>query len=172
MSRVQIFVSYDPDHDQDLYERLVSQSRAVGSKFDVLGASEPGDPTAETSETVRGFIRDADQAIFLCGAHTGDSHRMGAELQLVQEEDTPYILLWGRRETMCTKPLGAKSSEGMYSWTRDILSDQISTTDRRARSDAAVRTSIAAKHAPASALAGGSRSGSTEAQRGSAATKL
>jgi hypothetical protein len=31
---------------------------------------------------------------------------------------------------MCTKPEGAKSTDAMYSWTRDILESQISATLR------------------------------------------
>ena len=48
-----------------------------------------------------------------------------AELKIAQEQQKPYILLWGRRQTMCTKPAGAKPSDGMYSWTMPILLDQV-----------------------------------------------
>ena len=58
--------------------------------------------------------------------------RVFAELRIAQEEQKPYFLLWGRREIMCTKPTGAKSSEGMYSWTSQILQDQITLTTRKA----------------------------------------
>ena len=61
-------------------------------------------------------------------------------IRIVQEERTPYILLWGRREIMCTKPVGAKPAEGMYSWTRQILQDQITLTLRKARADAMAET--------------------------------
>jgi hypothetical protein len=57
---------------------------------------------------------------------------VSAELRIAQEERTPYFLLWGRREIMCTKPIGAKSAEGMYSWTRQILQDQITVASRKA----------------------------------------
>jgi len=45
------------------------------------------------------------------------------------------VLLWGRRATMCTKPIGAKPAEGMYSWTREILQDQMTLTLRKSRAD-------------------------------------
>ena len=46
-------------------------------------------------------------------------------------------MLWGRREVMCAKPVGAKPAEGMYSWTRQILQDQIAFAARKLQSDAA-----------------------------------
>ena len=58
---------------------------------------------------------------------------MSAEIRIAQEEKTPYFLLWGRRGAMCKKPIGAKSAEGMYNWTREILEDQVAFALRRAR---------------------------------------
>jgi hypothetical protein len=57
---------------------------------------------------------------------------VAAELRIAREEGKPYLLLWGRRELMCTKPEGAKPSDAMYSWTRDILESQLSATLRNA----------------------------------------
>ena len=74
--------------------------------------------------------------IVICSEHTGSSTRVSAELLIAQEEGIPYFLLWGRREIMCTKPIGAKPSEGMYSWTRQVLRDQISVVHRKAEADA------------------------------------
>jgi hypothetical protein len=58
---------------------------------------------------------------------------VAAELRIAQEEGKPYLLLWGRRELMCTKPSGSKPSDAMYSWTRDILEGQMSATLRTAK---------------------------------------
>jgi hypothetical protein len=44
---------------------------------------------------------------------------------MAQEEDRPYVLLWGRREPMCKKPTTARPADSMYSWTPEILRDQI-----------------------------------------------
>lgn len=51
--------------------------------------------------------------------------RMGAELRIAQEENRPYVLLWGRRKPMCTRPATARPADSMYSWTLAILQDQI-----------------------------------------------
>ena len=52
------------------------------------------------------------------------------ELAIAQEEEKPYMLLWGRRDKMCTKPDGARKLDAMYSWTRETLETQISATIR------------------------------------------
>lgn len=137
MSEVQVFVSFDTQHDGDLYELLLAHSRTPSSGFAVLGGSKPSSTADFASESARRGIREADQVIVLCGEHTEASTGVGAELELAQQEQTPYILVWGRRDAMCTKPIGAKPAEGMYSWTREILQDQIRLMARKAAADAA-----------------------------------
>jgi hypothetical protein len=72
----------------------------------------------------------ADEVIMICGEHTDSSQRMAAELNIAREVGKPYLLVWGRRESMCKKPVGARPTDTMYSWTRDILRAQISATLR------------------------------------------
>jgi len=137
MSRLHVFVSFDMEHDGELYELLLAQSRAPSSGFAVLGGSERSTATDVGSERARRLIGEADQVIVICGEHTEASIAVSAELRIAQQERTPYFLLWGRREIMCTKPIGAKPAEGMYSWTRQILQDQIMITSRRTGADVA-----------------------------------
>lgn len=133
MSRVRIFVSYDVDHDTELFELFLSESRKPGSGFEVSGTSEHLSASGNWSDGVRDRIGAADQMIVICGEHTEASMGMSAELRIAREVQTPYFLLWGRREIMCTKPAGARPSEGMYSWTRPILANQIAVTLRSTR---------------------------------------
>ena len=70
---------------------------------------------------VRRRVRDADEVIVICGEHTAASERMNTELRIAQEENKPYLLLWGRRERMCSMPVGVKRTACMYSWTRETL---------------------------------------------------
>jgi hypothetical protein len=133
MNKICVFVSFDIENDGELYERLLAQSITPTSGFEVLGGSQH--LTAKGTERVHRQIRQADQVIVICGEHTKASMGVSAELRIAQEERTPYFLLWGRREIMCTKPIGAKSAEGMYSWTRQILRDQITLTARKAAAD-------------------------------------
>ena len=139
MSKIHIFVSFDVEHDGELYQLLLGQSGSPGFDFAVLGCSAGGTATDVVSETVRGRIREADQVIVICGEHTDSSSRVSAELRIAQEGRIPYFLLWGRRDIMCAKPIGAKRDEGMYSWTRQILEEQITVVSRPIRPDVAAR---------------------------------
>ena len=132
MSEIHVFASFDVDHDRELYERLLAQSATPGFTFDVLGASERYTAGDLWSEGVRRRIREADQVIVICGEHTDESLGVFAELRIAQEEQRPYFLLWGWRDSMCKKPAGAKPTDGMYSWTLPILLDQIDRVKRAA----------------------------------------
>ena len=112
MSDVQVFVSFDLDHDADLYELLLAQSRTPGFGFAVSGCSEFLTGTDLWSDTVRRGIREAHQMIVLCGERTEASTTINAELSVAQQEQTPYILLWGRREAMCTTDVPPSDRSG------------------------------------------------------------
>lgn len=124
-SKVRIFVSYDREHDEDLLDRLVEQASKATSGFEISGQSTPRSPTDHWDTRLRHSIQEADQLIVICGEHTEISGRMGAELRIAQEEDRAYVLLWGRRETMCKRPATARPADSMYSWTAEILESQI-----------------------------------------------
>ncbi len=132
MGNVHIFLSFDLDHDQDLHDLLLEQSLTRASGFEISARSEARTMTDLWDEKLRRRICAADEVIVICGEHTAASARVGAELRIAQEEQKPYFLLWGRRESMCTKPVGSKRDEGMYSWTWEILQNQIVTTLRQA----------------------------------------
>jgi hypothetical protein len=132
MTNVRIFMSYDLENDEDLYDLLLAQSLKPSSGFEISARSDSG-AADRWDERVRRRICGADEVIVICGEHTGASPRVSAELRIAQEEQKPYFLLWGRRERMCTKPVGAKPNEGMYSWTWEILQNQIVTVLRNAK---------------------------------------
>jgi hypothetical protein len=138
VSQSRVYVSFDVDHDRELYERLLGQAR--GSGFCVSGESEFDSSSDRWNERARLRIREADQMIVICGEHSEASVCMSAEIRIAQEEQTPYFLLWGRGGAMCKKPIAAKSAEGMYKWTRDILEDQIAIGSRRSRTRATVES--------------------------------
>ena len=43
----------------------------------------------------------------------------------------PYFLVWGRRGLTCTKPLGAKPDDSMYTWLWSVLKFQIGSEMRK-----------------------------------------
>jgi hypothetical protein len=130
---VRVFMSFDFDNDQDLPDLLLEQSRKQCSGFEISARSEAATMTDGWEERVRRQISEADEVIVICGEHTASSVRVSAELRVAQEEQKPYFPLWGRRERMCTRPAGSKHHDSMYSWTWEILQDQIVTTLRNAQ---------------------------------------
>ena len=130
MGNVRIFMSFDLDN---LHDMLLEQSLRPSSGFEISARSEVRGETDRWYKRVRQRICEADEVIVICGEHTKESVSVSAELRIAQEEQKPYFLLWGRRERMCTKPVGAKPNEGMYSWTWEILQNQIVTVLRNAK---------------------------------------
>jgi hypothetical protein len=77
--------------------------------------------------------------VVICGQRTAESQAVGAEFQIALEEEKPYLLIWGRRNIACTKPPGAKPSDGMYKWTLEILESRNREIERRLRARPAAR---------------------------------
>ncbi len=149
-TEIRVFVSYDREHDKDLHDRLVAQARKAASGFEISARSKARPTTAVAEEGLRREIRGADAVITICGEHTDCSERMGTELRIAREEKRPYFLLWGRRDLMCTKPTTARSADGMYSWTWEILQSQILTLRRAAGSNVRLAELSRARNAPKS----------------------
>jgi len=127
-----VFVSFDSEHDGELCDRILAESRMPGAGFTVLGASSRSPATEASQELTRRRIEKADQVIVLCGEHTDESLGVFRELKDAQRAEKPYVMLWGRRDVMCSKPQGARSADGMFSWTPQILQEQLALNQRRA----------------------------------------
>lgn len=122
MTRTRIFLSFDPENDADLAALLRTQASRPGSSFEIAAQARGG---SSSEAAVRSEIESADQVVVICGAHTHESIKVASDLGIAQAVSTPYLLLWGRREVMCKKPVGARPDDVMYSWTREILEDRI-----------------------------------------------
>ena len=130
MTQTRIYVSFDRENDSDLNELLNAQSHRPGSTFEVMKSQRRKTAHPGWDLETRTRIQAADELLVICGEHTHNSMLVSLELAIAQEEDRPYMLLWGRRDKMCMKPDGARRLDSMYSWTREILESQISATIR------------------------------------------
>jgi hypothetical protein len=128
MNRVRVYVSFDRENDRDLCDRLAAESRRPDSRFEIAGCS----PTSAHAHA-RSEIDDADEMIVVCGSQSDASVQMHAELLRAQELGKPYFLLWGRREAMCKRPLGARPDDAMYGWSPNIIHNQVVVTLRDSR---------------------------------------
>ena len=130
-ANVRIYASCDLEHDRDLLDLLIAQAAATASGFDVTATSMKSTADAAGEERLRGVIRGVDQLIVICGEHTADSDPVSIELRIAQEEKCPYFLLWGRRLPMCEKPSTAKPADTMFSWTPEVIAQQLLQLRRR-----------------------------------------
>ena len=132
MTSVRVFLSFDLEHDRDLHDLLLAQSKRRES-FAISNRSEGGAVDAPWIARVRTRIAASDEVVVICGERTDESSRMNAELRIAQEEKKPYVLLWGRRDVMCKKPRSARLDDGMYKWTAELLEHQLHSVLRRSR---------------------------------------
>lgn len=125
-----VFASFDAVHDGDLYARLLAESGDASLGITVSGGSEPFSATTDWIERTRSRIRDAEWVLVICGELTDASGGVAAELRIAREERKPHLLLWGRRNRMCTKPAGSTGSEAIYTWTPPTLHEQLAMMRR------------------------------------------
>lgn len=121
MAKTRVFTSFDFDHDEDLRNLLVGQSKNPDTPFELADYSVKHPMAGNWKEKVRTRIRGVDVVLVMCGEHTDTAAGVSAELLIVQEENKPYFLLWGRTNKTCKKPTTAKDGDKIYNWTWDNL---------------------------------------------------
>lgn len=125
MAKQRIFISFDYDNDEDIKIMLAGQAKLEDSPFDFIDASVKEPLSGDWKEKVKGRINNCDQVIVLCGTSTYTAKGVSAELEITQELDKPYFLLWGRSKKTCYKPTAALSSDKIYEWTWPNLKNLI-----------------------------------------------
>ena len=116
-----VFISFDYDHDEDLKNLLIGQSRNPDSPFEIADWSVKDPLTGDWKKKVREKLKKVDQVVVICGEHTDTASGVSTEVTIAQEEAISYFLLWGRSSKTCKKPKSAKSTDIIYKWTWDIL---------------------------------------------------
>ncbi len=112
-----VFTAFDYDHDEFLRTALVGQSKNEDSPFEICDYSVKEPFTGDWKKKVRERIKKCGQMIVICGQHTHTAAGVAAELEIAQEEELPYFLLWGYKGRTCTKPTTAKATDEIYDWT-------------------------------------------------------
>jgi hypothetical protein len=125
MAASRVFTSFDFDHDEDLRNLLVGQSKHPDSPFELADWSVKEHMTGNWKEKVRTRIRSVDQVVIICGEYTHTATGVGIELQIARDEKKPYFLLYGRSSKTCTKPTTALSTDKIYNWTWENLKNLI-----------------------------------------------
>ena len=116
MAGKRVFISFDYDHDADLKNALVGQSRFPDSPFEITDYSIKIASAGWKAEARR-RIRACSTMAVICGEHTNTAIGVSVEVEIAQEEGIPYFLLEGRSAKTCKKPTSAKDGDKMYTWT-------------------------------------------------------
>ena len=119
------FISFDFDHDEDLRNLLVGQSRNSDSPFEIADYSVKEPMTGDWKAKVRKRINLVGLVIVICGEHTNSAAGVSEELKITSDLEKEYFLLYGRSEKTCKKPKAAKASDKIYKWTWDNLKDLV-----------------------------------------------
>lgn len=120
-SKIKVFISFDYDHDADLKNLLVGQAKNEDSPFEITDMSIKEELSGDWKEKVKQRIKKVDQVIVICGEYTNSATGVSAEVEMAQDEEKSYFLLWGRSDKDCVKPKSAKNEDKIYKWTWDNL---------------------------------------------------
>ncbi len=112
-----VFISFDFDHDEQLRDALIGQSKLPDSPFSIADWSVHEPQTGDWKEKVRARIRRVEQVAVICGYYTASATGVAAEVLIAREERKPYFLLRGHPTGACQKPTTALSADKMYDWT-------------------------------------------------------
>ncbi len=116
-SKVRVFVSFDYDHDKDLKDLLIGQSKNDDSPFEISDWSVKQELTGDWKEKAKKKIKQSQVVAVICGKHTDSATGVSAEVGIAQGEKIDYFLLAGRSDGGNKKPKSAKSSDKLYKWT-------------------------------------------------------
>lgn len=125
MANIRLFVCFDSGRDDDLRALFARQCVAPGSLLTVSDWSRVELPHSGWEEKLRDRLVDIDAVVVLCGEGTSAAPNVNREFGIVQANDKPYVLLWGRRSGACTRPEPARVDDHFYSWTWNIVNEQI-----------------------------------------------
>ena len=111
-----VFISFDYDHDSNLKDLLIGQSKNGNSPFEIADWSVKEELSGNWKEKVRKKMRQVDVVAVICGKHTDTASGVAAEIKIAQEEGIRYFLLAGHSNGGNKKPKSAKASDSICKW--------------------------------------------------------
>ena len=123
-----VFISFDYDHDRDLKELLVGQSRHKDSPFSIIDHSIKKETKLWKADAKKRIGR-AFVVIVICGLHTDKAVGVAEEIGIANDLGVKYRLLRGRKDGQARRPKGTSwLFDPVHDWTWDNLRQM---TDRR-----------------------------------------
>jgi hypothetical protein len=125
MAATRLFVCFDSEQDDDLRLLFARQCVAPASMLFVADWSRGESPHAGWEQRLRDRMEQVDAVVVLCGEATHSASNVNREFGIAQEQNKPYVLLWGRRTGTCTRPATALVADHFYSWSWSVLTEQL-----------------------------------------------
>lgn len=132
-SAVRLFGCFDAPRDADLLALFRRQCAAPGSMLSVVDWSREQEAHASWEDELRVRLQRVDALVVLCGEETHAAGNVSREFGIAQQSGTPYVLIWGRRSGSCTRPATALADDHFYTWSWDVITEQIQGAIRLAR---------------------------------------
>jgi len=117
MTKKRIFVIFDVEHDEDLRNRVITDSQKEESTFDLADWSVKEAPSVNSREMLKKRMGRVDVVMVICGEHTDNAAGVGEEFAVAQALQKPYFLIMGRSAATSKKPANAKDTDKIYGWT-------------------------------------------------------
>ena len=121
MAMPRVFVSFDFDHDSELRDLFVGQSRNPRTPFTLANWSVKEAMSGDWKGKVRPRIRSVDVVLAICGEHTDTATGVSAEVRIAREEGKPVYFLKGRKDKTCRLPKSALPEDRILDWTWENL---------------------------------------------------
>jgi hypothetical protein len=119
--KTRVFISFDYDHDRDLKNLLVGQSKNEDTPF-VFQDWSIKQETPGWKADARRRIQRSGLVIVICGLHTHEAAGVAAEVSIAKDEHVPYYLLRGRKEGWVRRPKGTSMWwDEIHPWKWDKL---------------------------------------------------
>ena len=123
-----VYISFDYDHDRDLKDLLVGQSRFKDSPFAIVDHSIKKETKAWKADA-KTRVGRAFVVIVICGLHTDTAVGVTEEIKIARSLGVKYRLLRGHKDGQPRRPRGTSwPFDPIYDWTWGNLRQM---TDRR-----------------------------------------
>ncbi len=113
MAKTRVFVSFDYDHDAELKDTLIGQSKLPDSPFSINDMSLQ-QATPEWQQKARAAIKRCQVFIVLLGEHTHQAQGVRREVKMAKRIGKKRFQL--RKQRQCPKPIDGAGEVVAWKW--------------------------------------------------------
>ena len=113
MAKTKVFISYDYDHDAQLKDTLIGQSKLPDSPFSINDMSLK-QATSEWQQKARAAIEACEIFVVLLGEHTHQAKGVRREVKMAKQIGRKRFQL--RKRGQCPKPIEGTGEVVVWKW--------------------------------------------------------